>query len=207
MARRKGKGFQLIPGKTKKQRQLNKFMFGLIAFFLVLEFILTHTRFFTTFVVWFISLSAIAVAIFVGQKLWHRNKLSRSGINEIDKMAGREFEERLEVLFTDLGYKVKLTPESGDYGADLVIENVVGKTVVQAKRYSQPVGVQAIQEVTTSMAYYSAKNAIVVTNNYFTPQAKELAIKNKVELWDRDKLIGMLTISNKQSETKVMGES
>ncbi|MCB8817395.1 restriction endonuclease [Desulfosporosinus shakirovi] len=101
--------------------------------------------------------------------------MRKLGINNIDKMTGREFEQRLEVLFGDLGYSVKLTPESGDYGADLVVDNASGKTVVQAKRYSHPVGVSAIQELTSSMAYYSAKNAIVVTNNYCTPQAKELA--------------------------------
>jgi hypothetical protein len=37
-------------------------------------------------------------------------------------MDGIDFEKRLKVMFGDLGYKVKRTPPSGNYGADLVLK-------------------------------------------------------------------------------------
>lgn len=107
-------------------------------------------------------------------------------------MGGTQFEERLAVLFTDLGFKSRLTPNN-DFGADVVVEKYKsGRTVVQAKRYSRPVGIKAVQEVIGSMAYYDAINAIVITNNSFTRQAEKLASKNRVELWERQKLIHMI---------------
>jgi len=119
-------------------------------------------------------------------------------------MAGIDFEKRLEVLFNDLGYKGKRTPASGDFGADLVIENNKGRTVVQAKRSSKAVGVKAIQEVTGSKAYYNAGHAIVVTNNIFTQQAKKLANMNCVELWDREILISKLYNSERTSQPTIL---
>src|SRR5690554_3560859 len=49
-------------------------------------------------------------------------RIKRSGILDVDKMPGREFEEFLQVLLKSRGYKVQLTTASGDYGADLVLK-------------------------------------------------------------------------------------
>jgi len=51
----------------------------------------------------------------------HSTRLARSGIAEIDRMDGRTFEERLAVLFRQLGYKVDLVGRTGDFGADLCL--------------------------------------------------------------------------------------
>ena len=48
--------------------------------------------------------------------------MKRSGIYDVDKMEGRQFELYLGLLFKTLGYKTKVTRSAGDYGADLVIE-------------------------------------------------------------------------------------
>lgn len=55
-------------------------------------------------------------------------------------MTGREFEIYLSVLFRNLGYKVKLTKASGDYGADLILKKSGLSIVVQAKRYKKKWG-------------------------------------------------------------------
>ncbi|MCY0900224.1 MAG: restriction endonuclease [Firmicutes bacterium] len=62
-------------------------------------------------------------------------------------MSGVAFERRLAVLFQDRGYYVETTPTTGDYGADLILTNGSERIIVQAKRYSQTVGVKAVQEV------------------------------------------------------------
>lgn len=124
------------------------------------------------------------------------------GLNNlyIDTLTGEEFEEYLLNLFKNLGYEGTITPESNDYGADLVISKNNEKTVVQAKRYSDTVGISAVQEVIGAKNYYKANKCLVVTNNYFTPNAIELAQSNSVELWDRDTLIKMITLSLKSSD-------
>jgi restriction system protein len=52
--------------------------------------------------------------------IWDKNRLAKSGINEIDHMDGLTFEKYLQVLFVKLGYRVERTQYIGDYGADLV---------------------------------------------------------------------------------------
>ncbi|EZH65672.1 hypothetical protein DH09_12510 [Bacillaceae bacterium JMAK1] len=117
----------------------------------------------------------------------------RSGIEQIDQMSGKEFERRLAIHFTYCGWHVHLTSDTGDYGADLVGENQEGETVViQAKRYKRNIGVRAVQEVNSAKTYYGAGQAIVITNQYFTRNAEELARRCGVELWDRNRLMTSL---------------
>ncbi|MHA1213355.1 MAG: restriction endonuclease, partial [Candidatus Heimdallarchaeota archaeon] len=76
-----------------------------------------------------------------------------------------------------------------DYGADLILERFGERTVVQAKRRKQSIGVKAVQEVATAKKYYSAHKALVVISSTFTKNAKELAKSNNVELWNRTQLV------------------
>jgi restriction system protein len=121
--------------------------------------------------------------------LLEQQKLMKSGVADIDKMDGKTFEKYLKVLFEKLGYNVERTRYIRDYGADLVTTHNEVKTVIQAKRYKSRVGVKAIQEAVAAKGYYSCDKAMVVTNSYFTNQAKTLASRNKVELWDRKILV------------------
>jgi restriction system protein len=103
-------------------------------------------------------------------------------IEEIDKLDGIEFEHFLKPIFERKGYVTTVTQGSGDYGADLILRKGHKKYVVQARRYSSNIGVGAVQQVVGAIRYYRASGAIVVTNQYFTPAAIELAKVNKVHL-------------------------
>jgi len=106
----------------------------------------------------------------------------------IDKLNGYEFENFLKTLFSKMGYRVEQTKLSGDQGADLVVIKFGEKTVIQAKRFGGKVGNKAVQEIMAAISLYQAKKGMVITNNYFTPSAVELANANKIELIDRDGL-------------------
>jgi restriction system protein len=142
---------------------------------------------------WYVWL--ILGVILIGRLVFYlleQQKLARSGIADIDRMDGKTFEKYLKVFFEKLGYKVERTKYIGDYGADLVATNNGVKTAIQAKRYKSKVGVKAVQEAVASKGYYNCDKAMVVTNNYFTNQAKILASRNKVELWDKKILVKKL---------------
>jgi restriction system protein len=124
--------------------------------------------------------------------LWERQRLAKSGIWDIDRMGGQTFEKYLEVLFGKMGYRVQRTKYVGDFGADLVVSKDGVKTVVQAKRYKKKAGVKAIQEAVASKGYYDCSSAMVVTNSFYTQPAIELARRNQVELWDRNRLVSAL---------------
>ena len=83
-----------------------------------------------TFVIMFF-ISAIAVAFFINQAFKRKRVLRSSGIKDIDEMDGIRFEYFLKELYISLGYKVKVTTSTGDFGADLVLIKEGQKVVVQ----------------------------------------------------------------------------
>lgn len=121
-------------------------------------------------------------------KLTNYNNIKSFTIDDIDLMSGSEFEIFISLLFTKIGYSCQVTKASGDQGVDVIgIKN--GKKIgVQAKCYSNKVTNTAIQEVTAGIKYYNCDKGMVVTNNYFTESAVELAQSNNIILWDRNML-------------------
>lgn len=143
-----------------------------------------------------ILLSAVIFAVILLLKLikkcHKRNKLLQSSIYDIDLLSGEEFELFLYHFYKKHGYRVKLTPLTHDFGADLVIKSRGKRIVVQAKRYKDRVGIKAVQEVIGSMAYYKAKKGMVITNSYYTQSAYVLAKANGITLIGRNALIHMI---------------
>jgi len=111
-------------------------------------------------------------------------------------MTGKEFEEFLVQFFETCGCIVTKTKPGHDYGADLILERFGERTVVQAKRQKQSIGLKAVQEVTAARKYYQAHKTLVVINGAFTKGAKELAKSNRVELWNRIRLMQEIKRNN-----------
>ncbi|MBG9840853.1 endonuclease [Bacillus tropicus] len=130
----------------------------------------------------------------------HMGELRQSSIDEIDQMNGPQFEEYLSSLYQSLGYNTEVTKGSGDFGADLILKNNDETIIVQAKRYSNKVSIQAVQEIVAAKGFYNANHAWVVTNNYYTGPAHKLADANDVLLIDRDLLIKISAQVNRQNE-------
>lgn len=109
-------------------------------------------------------------------------------VDDIASYSGIEFEGFLRQLFVKMGYVVELTKITGDQGADLVVEKLHERSVVQAKRFAAKVGNKAVQEIMAAISIYKADKGIVVTNNYFTTAAMELAEANNIGMINREKL-------------------
>lgn len=107
----------------------------------------------------------------------------------IDEMDGHEFEYFCANILRAQGYEnISVTRGSGDQGVDIIAEREGIKYAIQCKRYSQPVGNKAVQEIYAGKAFYHCHIGIIMTNNYFTASAKELAKENGIVLWDREYL-------------------
>jgi HJR/Mrr/RecB family endonuclease len=109
-------------------------------------------------------------------------------IDDVDLMDGQEFEKFLSLLFSRMGYKTEVTKASGDQGIDVVAEKNEKRIGIQAKCYSNTVGNSAVQEAVSGKAFYNLDKVIVVTNNFFTESAIQLAQVNGVVLWNRELL-------------------
>ena len=95
------------------------------------------------------------------------------------------------------GWEAETTKGSGDQGADVVARKGGHLLVVQCKKYGKPIGNRAVQEVIAARVYGQATAAAVVSNQTYTPAARQLAEKASVlllhftELGNLDRLLGI----------------
>jgi restriction system protein len=102
---------------------------------------------------------------------------------------GIRFEKRLKALYERKGYYVEMTPDQGDFGADLILYRDGRKIVVQAKDWEKnKVGIRAVQEINAAIGHYCANEGWVVITNYYTDAARQLADSNNIKIFDRDDL-------------------
>jgi restriction system protein len=149
----------------------------------------------------------VSIVLLLIRKQRYVNKVRKSKINDVDSMTGVQFEYFLKLIFIQKGYKVQTTKVTGDYGADLIMTVGDKRIVVQAKRYSKRVGIKAIQEVVSSIAYYKATEGWAVTNNEFTDAAVQLAKANGIRLIERNELINMISQLDKSQTTDTVQET
>ncbi len=110
----------------------------------------------------------------------------------------REKRSLTEKNFVDryLFKNVEVTQGSGDHGIDILAEKDGITYAIQCKCYSSNIGNSAVQQAHTGKSLYHKDIAVVLTNRYFTPQAKQEAQALGVKLWDRDKLNSMIEKAN-----------
>ena len=118
---------------------------------------------------------------------------------DVKNLSPREFEVWIAELMKRAGYKVFLTKQSGDFGADVIATDKNGvKIAIQVKLYTNPLGIKCVQEVIGGMIYYKAdKGWVMSTTPHYTKAAKELAEKYNIELFNYYKLYKFLEKVNK----------
>ena len=76
-----------------------------------------------------------------------RKKWKTEKVLPMDEMEGAEFEKYCARLLEKRGFiDVNITKASGDFGVDILAEKEGVTYAIQCKRYTDPVGVKAIQE-------------------------------------------------------------
>jgi restriction system protein len=178
----------------KQQKQMEELLKLLLVMIALGSYLYTNSIVTTGFIVGIAMILLVIISIWKGNL--KREKLRKSGMQEIDKMDGIQFEYYLKELFKSQGYIVEVTKASGDFGADLILKSKEKKIVVQAKRYTNNVGIKAVQEISAAMKYYNAHECWVVTNSYFTKAAEKLASTVGVRLIDRNELIDSIVRMN-----------
>ena len=132
-----------------------------------------------------------AAAVLVAVLLYYRQR-RRDEELPMDEMEGHDFEYYCADLLKRNGFlEVEVTKGSGDFGADILAEKDGITYAVQCKCYDKPIGVKAVQEVYAGRDYYGRMVGAVMTNQYFTQPAVELATKLNIMLWDRGYLDSM----------------
>mgnify|MGYP003798733837 CR=1 FL=1 len=115
---------------------------------------------------------------------------SRPNIMDFDPF---EFEELITNLFQKMGYETRRTQASRDGGVDCVAYDnrplVGGKVVIQAKRYKNVVGVDAVRELYGTVINEGANKGILVTTSHFGQLAYEFISDKPITLMDGSALL------------------
>lgn len=108
--------------------------------------------------------------------------------NLISEVFGQEFSGN--------GGEVKITQASRDGGVDAVAFDPDpirgGKIVIQAKRYTNVVGVSAVRDLYGTLMNEGAMKGILVTTSYFGNDAYDFANGKPIQLIDGGQLLGLL---------------
>ncbi len=132
-----------------------------------------------------IIIVGILVLILLGVWIWYMKRGSRDDEQIFDDMEGKDFEDYCADLLDAKGFEnVETTPDSHDYGVDLIADKDGISYAIQCKCYSSPVGIKAVQEAYAGKDYYGSMVAVVMSNQRFTKSAVEFAAKLNVILWD-----------------------
>lgn len=112
-------------------------------------------------------------------------------------MSGWDYEAYCANRLRHEGYhNLCVTPGSGDFGADVIGYDRRGRKVCfQCKKFKNPVGVSAVQEVMAAVQYYKGDRGVVITTSTFTPAARKLAKSGNVQLIERYYERGMDNLS------------
>jgi len=108
-----------------------------------------------------------------------------SDMDDVDNMDGRVFESYVSKILESQGYYTELTPPTNDFGIDIIAKIDETKIAIQVKRHSSKISRRAISDAVTGKEYYNCDKAMVITNNYFTSSAIEIAQKTDCILVDR----------------------
>ena len=130
--------------------------------------------------------TVIALLIKTGKRLTGLG--NRASYKSVDQMTGLEFEHEVARLLRENGYsKIRFT-EKYDYGIDLIAakDNVIWG--VQVKRRNSLVKADAVRQVVTGLKKYKCDRAMIVTNNFLSKYAMELAKSNGCLVIDRNGL-------------------
>ncbi|MGA8016058.1 MAG: restriction endonuclease [Candidatus Dormiibacterota bacterium] len=128
-----------------------------------------------------------------------------SGPVNLTVMSGEELERHLTTFFGRRGYTVWPTSARGEVSPALLLCRDDQGVVVQVKRWNTALGPEVVRAILEGIRHHaetlrrlgcSRIGGLVVSTAQFKPEARELAERSGVLLWDREAL-----------ETQLRGEA
>ncbi len=142
------------------------------------------------------------------QSLAHTKEFSMDDIDQISNITGKKMKGDLfeqycaRLLELNMFSNVQVVGGSGDLGADIIAWKGNRKYCIQCKCYSNTVPYHALEQTVTARKNVGASEAILLSNNYFSKQTRQIAPEHQIVLWDRDKLAKLIDNANAVLESK-----
>ena len=129
---------------------------------------------------------ALAAAAWFWRAFWRGQRFRAVRIAGVDQMDGFVFEKYVAELLKHQGFQHIQLTEKYDLGIDAIAERDGERWGIQIKRNRDKTKALSVRQAVTALNHYRCTRAMVVSNNYFTGSAKQLATSNRCVLIDRD---------------------
>jgi Restriction endonuclease/FHA domain len=105
-------------------------------------------------------------------------------------MPGHRFEHEIGYLMEEFGYKVLVTPGSGDHGVDVIAEKNGRRVAVQVKLHTTgSCGNNEVLKLLGGMQVHKAEEGLFITTSKLTKKAKEACTSTGLVYYDHDRLL------------------
>jgi hypothetical protein len=104
-------------------------------------------------------------------------------------LSGVAFERELEKLFSLMGYKVTLTPSTGDGGVDLLLRKDRTLTVIQCKAHVGRIPIGVARELSASMVDFHADDAMIACFDGVTGPVAEYIKTRRISVLDLNTIL------------------
>ena len=178
-------------GRTTKRGIMKTALYSL----LIIGCMLT-TYFYLKTITISLAIGAAALVIYfiatANVKKENAERVTDSGIYDIDQMDKNQFELFLLHLFKGYGYAVEVRQRDSSQGAELFICKDDEQAIVMAANDQRHMGVHAVEQIVEAKARNSVNSAWLVTNRDFSSAAYSLARTKQIQLVNRECLIDMV---------------
>lgn len=115
-------------------------------------------------------------------------------INDVDRLNDYLFEAYIGALYEKQGYKVQITPRSGDKGIDVLAFKNGTNYAIQCKHSKNNIGQECMSEVLSGAKYYETIHGksfipLTWTNSHYSSSAIDFARTIDIKCCDRDDLM------------------
>ncbi|WP_448140383.1 restriction endonuclease [Sphingopyxis fribergensis] len=115
-------------------------------------------------------------------------------------MHPKRVEELVGSIFSDFGYRTRVTAYHADGGIDSYLEDDQGLVGVQVKRTKNPIEIEQVNSLTGALFVNDCTSGVFVTTSRFRRGAKNIASKARarglpIELYDGSRLLDALEIA------------
>jgi restriction endonuclease Mrr len=146
---------------------------------------------------WQKSIQSAGENIAIQQRAAHAEMVARQqsacylSADELEVFAGK--------LYSQMGYRVKLTGRSGDHGIDVRLLNPQGQVeIVQCKQWHKPVGEPQVRDLLGAMSHTKAVQGWLWAPGGFSAAARKWAKNKPIELVDDAKIGQLLEIAYRE---------
>lgn len=124
---------------------------------------------------------------------WRRSRYKERTIESIDSMNKEEFEEFVEMQFKFNGFKTSLINTSIKKESAIFLKRKNEEIIIFTVKSSNKIDELTIKSIIEEASLLNTKDIIIVTNNYFTENAVNLANKYNFNLLNRENLKNIAT--------------